>query len=123
MKNNICSAVSAPSIVIEEVGMPFDGLQYILSCIVTVDNSVDTDITITSQWMLPDSVAMRDTTVSTDTIGNLEQQHNLIFKPLLIKYEGTYRCTTVIEPRESVEFIDVTNGRAATMKSFVVKSK
>ena len=119
---SLSPAVPTPSIVIEEVGMPFNGSEYILSCIVTIDHSVDTNI-ITSQWMLPDGVAMTDTTVATDTIGNLEQRHDLIFKPLLIKHEGTYRCTTVIGAQESVEFIDATNGRAETMKSIVVKSK
>ena len=89
----------------------------------TVDHSVDTDIIISSQWLLPDGVAMRDTTVATETIGNLEQLHNLIFTPLLTKYEGTYRCTTVIGAQESAEFLDVTNGRATAVKSFVVKSK
>ena len=80
------SAVPAPSVVIEEVGMPFKGSEYILSCIVTVDDSVDTGITISSQWQVPEDMHISDSTLSSDieTVGNL-QRHNLIFRPLLLR--------------------------------------
>ena len=98
--HSLSPAVTAPSVVIEEVGMPFNGSQYILSCNVTVDDSVDTDITISSQWLLPPG----DVSNITVTEG---QQHNpqLIFRPLRSQDGGNYTCTTTISPTEHDMFV------------------
>ena len=97
---SLSPAVPAPSVVIEEVDMPFNGSQYILSCNVTVDDSVDTDITISSQWLLPPD----DVSNITVTEG---QQHNpqLIFRPLRSQDRGNYTCTTTISPAEDDMFV------------------
>ena len=103
------NTVPAPSVVIEEVGMPFNGSEYILSCIVTVDDSVDTDITISSQWLDNggrDPATEATVSNRTESRGNREQQHNLMFTPLRNQDGGMYTCTTAISPAEKNEFIE-----------------
>ena len=100
--NDLSPAGPAPSVVIEEVGMPFNGSEYILSCNVTVDHSVDTDINISSLWQPQD---MNVTSVTTESLGKLEQQHILTFRPLRSQDGVEYTCTTTISPTEKQEFV------------------
>ena len=68
-------------------------------CIVTVNDSVDTDIIIHSQWLLPatEEVLAYDTlTYATETVGNMEQRNNLTFNPLLFHHEETYICNASV---------------------------
>ena len=97
---SLSPVVPAPSVVIEEVGMPFNGSQYILSCNVTVDDSVDTAVNISSQWLLPLDEVSNNTEIR-------EQQHNpqLIFRPLCSDDKGNYTCTTTISPTEHDMFV------------------
>ena len=91
--------VRTPSVVIEDAGVPVNGSEYILLCIVTVDDSVDTDIIILSQWLLPATEEMLpyDTlTYDTETVGNMEQRNNLTFNPLLFHHEETYICNASV---------------------------
>ena len=106
------SAVPAPSVVIKEVGMPFNGSEYILSCIVTVDDSVDTAITISSQWQVPGDI---NDTISENT--ETEQQHNLIFRPLRSQDSGEYTCNTTISPTEFVLQTTANNTTSVVVKS------
>ena len=118
------NTVPAPSVIIEEVSMPFNGSEYILSCIVTVDDSVNTDITISSQWLDNggrDPAAKSNVHNNTKPVGNLEQQHNLTFSPLGSQDGGIYTCTTTISPEEKDEFIDQTTANNVT--DIHVKSK
>ena len=82
--------------------MPFNGSEYILSCNVTVDHSVDTDINISSLWFPQD---MTVTSVTIEPLGKLEQQHNLTFRPLRSQDGGKYTCTATISPTESQKFV------------------
>ena len=96
--------------------MPFNGSEYILSCIVSVDDSVDTAITISSQWLVPGGI---NDTISENT--ETEQQHNLTFRPLRSQDRGEYTCTTTISPQEHTEFVLQTTADNTT--SVVVKGK
>ena len=103
------NAVPAPSLAIEEVGMPFNGSEYILSCIVTVDDRVDTGITISSQWLDNGGTdpATEDTVSNrTESEGSLKQRHILMFTPLRSQDGGMYTCTTTISPKVENEFIE-----------------
>ena len=88
--------------------MPFNGSQYTLSCTVTVDDSVDTDITISSQWLVTGGrdVAAEDTVSNrTERVGDLEQRHDLTFSPLRSQDRGTYIYTTSVNPEGGIQFI------------------
>ena len=102
--------------------MPFNGSEYILSCIVTVDGSVNTDITISSQWLGNGDMDTADTmSNNTESEGDLEQQHSLTFSPLRSQDDGMYTCTTTISPEENNEFINQTT--VNKMTHVTVKSK
>ena len=114
-------AVPPPSVVIEEVGMPFNGSEYILSCIVTVDDSVNTDIIISSQWLVPEEVIADDSvSYTTETVGNLKQRNNMMFSPLFFHHEGMYTCNASVNALEN-EFI--VGATANTAMSVVVYCK
>ena len=86
---------------ISDDGPPFNGSVYDIICTVIVDDSVDTNIIISSQWILPNG------TVNDEIISNpseLEQQHTLTFEPLRSEYNGTYICSISITPDDD-EFI------------------
>ena len=92
---------------IEAVGTPYNGSEYILTCIVTVNNSVDTNITISSQWMMPPGTDTTDNTISDSSeTEELEHQRNLTFSPLHSGDSGEYTCNATITPEEEgAEFI------------------
>ena len=101
----VLHSVPAPFVVIEAVGTPYNGSEYILTCIVTVDDSVDTNITTSSQWMMPPDTDTTDNT-SSERVGELEHQHNLTFSPLRSGDSGEYTCNATITPEEEgAEFI------------------
>ena len=88
----IIFVVPTPTIIIEEVGVPLLGFEYTLSCIVTVDDSVDTNITIVTEWRLPAA----EIPGIVQTIDDLRQAHNLTFQSLQLQHEGNYTCTAVV---------------------------
>ena len=115
------SAVPTPSVVIEEVGAPFNGLEYILTCIVAVDDSVNTDITISSEWLVPEEVIADDSvSYTTETVGNLKQRKNMMFSPLLFYHEGMYTCNASVNAQENEFIVEAT---ANTMITVVVYCK
>ena len=64
-----------------------------------VDDSVNTDITISSQW-LNDTGVMTGNTISNNSEEmGLEERHNLTFSPLRSEDDGMYRCTATITPK------------------------
>ena len=117
-------SVPAPSVVIEAVGTPYNGSEYILTCIVRVDDSVDTDITTSSQWMLPTDTDTTDNMISdsSERVGEFEQQHNLTFRPLRSGDKGMYVCTAAISPEERAKFI-VGTLNASIATAITVQSK
>ena len=108
---------------IEAVGTPYNGSKYILTCVVIVDDSVDTDITISSQWMLPTDTDITDNTISdsSERVGAFEQRHNLTLRPLRSGDTGIYVCTAAINPEERPTFIVETSSAYAT--AVTVQSK
>ena len=117
---SIMCTVPAPSVVIKEVGMPFNGTQYTLSCIVRVDNSVDTAINISSQWLNNTPTVMTGDTVSENSERmNLVQIHNLTFSPLTSGDEGLYMCNTTVVSESQF----VTGSSADTTTTVTVKGK
>ena len=117
------SAVPPPSIVIEDVNEPFNGSEYILSCIVTVDDSVNTDITISSQWLVPEAVIGDDSvSYSIETVGNLEQRNDMMFNPIQFHHEGMYTCSASVNAQKN-EFIDEESAASSTMTSIIVYCK
>ena len=70
-----------------------------------VDDSVNTDITISSQW-LDDTGVMTGSTISDSSeTFNLEQQRNLTFSPLRSEDKGVYRCNATISPEDGTQFV------------------
>ena len=103
--------------------MPFNGSEYVLSCTVSVDSSVDTDTSISSQWVDSNGMLVSGPYVSSNTeeLGDLQQWSNLTFRPLRSEDEGTYTCNTTITPKVMADFI--VQASANTTKSTVVKSE
>ena len=85
--------------------MSFNGIVYGLTCIVTVDDNVDTNIIISSQWILPNNnIMVPDTINESISESALEQQHTLTFEPLRREDNGSYICEVTITPEDD-EFI------------------
>ena len=61
----------------------------------TVYDTVDTDVTISSRWELPESVT-GGTSTSVQTIDNLHHIHNTTFQPLQLQHRGNYLCIAVV---------------------------
>ena len=99
--------VPAPSVVITETATPFNGAEFSLSCSVTVDQSVDTPVNISTHWLLPHYTDTPNTISSniTERISELQQLHNLIFRPLHSQDSGSYSCTATIISSESDHFV------------------
>ena len=62
-----------------------------------VDNSVNTDITISSQWDNDPGPVMTENTIYSKM--GLQERHNLTFSPLHSEDNGMYRCTATITPK------------------------
>ena len=73
---------------------------YDLICTVIVNDNVDTNIIISSEWILPNDM-VNDEIISNPS--ELEQQHTLTFQPLRSEDNGTYICSVSITPDD--EFI------------------
>ena len=103
--------------------MPFNGSEYILSCTVSVDSSVDTGTSIFSQWVDSTGMLVSAPTITntTERHGDLQQWSNLTFRPLRSEDEGTYICNTTVTPDEMAEFVE--QASANTTKSTVVESE
>ena len=82
--------------------MSFNGSVYGLICTVTVDDNVDTNIIISSQWILPTDM-IHHTINESISESALEQQHTLTFEPLRSEDNGSYICEVTITPED--EFI------------------
>ena len=86
----------------------------------TVDDSVNTDITISSQWLVPEAVT-GDASVSytIETVGNLKQRSDMMFSPIQFYHEGVYTCSASV----NAQFIDEESAASSTMTSIVVYCK
>ena len=89
---SISCAVPDPTVVIEEVGAPYSGFEYTLSCIVTVNDTVGTAANIYSVWQLPENVTEGIST-SVQNTDNLHQILNSTFQP---PHEGNYVCGVIV---------------------------
>ena len=103
--------------------MPFNGSEYVLSCTVSVNSSVDTDISITSQWVDSTgmSVSAPNVTSNTEGLGSLQQHTNLTFRPLRSEDDGNYTCSATVTPEQMADFI--VEATATETYSVTVKSK
>ena len=100
--------------------MPFIGSEYVLSCTVSVNSSVDTGISISSQWVDSTGMSVSAPNVTSNTEG-LQQRTNLTFTPLRSEDDGIYTCNAVVTPEQMTDFIvEVT---ATESYSVTVKSK
>ncbi len=95
---SVAYVVPSPTITIGTVGKPYNGTTYSLTCTVTVDSSVDTDISTSSQWSYSGDVTSSDTITSTTEKQGLLQHTNLTFNPLHSLDGKSYTCTVDIEP-------------------------
>ena len=73
---------------------------YGLTCIVTVD---DTNIIISSQWILPTDIIHH--TIS-ESVSKLGLQQSLTFTPLRSDDSGIYKCNTTISSEGGDEYIN-----------------
>ena len=93
-------AVPAPLVIIEEIGTPFDGSEFTISCIVKVNKSVDTDINIYTHWLLPMRQNYRKTMFNiSERVTELVGRHSLTFKPLRSQDSGQYVCNATTTPQ------------------------
>ena len=100
-------SVPVPSVVITETATPFNGTEFSLSCTVTVDQSVDTPVNISTHWLLPHYTDTPSTISSnmTEKISELQQLHNLTFRPLHSQDSGSYSCNATIISTKSNQFV------------------
>ena len=78
---------------------------YGLTCIVTVDDNVDTNIIISSQWILPTDMIHYTISNTTESVSKLSLQNNLTFTPLRSDDSGIYKCNTTISSEGGAEYI------------------
>ena len=92
------STVSVPIIKVDSVGIPYIGTNYILSCVISVSQYVDTNISISSNWSLSSGpiTSSHIITNSTEETEN-KQVTDLMFNPLRRDDNGSYTCTAGIE--------------------------
>ena len=93
--------VPAPTISVVKDYTPFNGTKFNITCTVEVDVAVDTPITITSEWVLPQHVNNSGTisNISKTETKKLRQNHTLIFRPLRGEDNGTYTCRARVQPK------------------------
>ena len=102
------------------MGIPFNGSEYVLSCTVSVNSSVDTGISISSQWVNSTGMLVSAPNVTNNTEG-LQQRTNLTFRPLRSEDDGTYTCNATVTPEQMTDFI--VEATATETYSVTVKSK
>ena len=99
-------AVPAPLVIIEEIGTPFNGSEFTLSCIVKVNKSVDTGINISTNWLLPMRQNDRETMfIISQRVTELVGRHNLTFKPLRSQDSGQYVCNATISSQNRDSYV------------------
>ena len=120
----ICCTVPSPTVDIETVGMPYIGSEYILTCIVGVNDGVNTNITISSQWLNSTGPVLTEGTISinAERIMDLEHRHNMTFRPLRSRDKRKYTCTANITQEDS-SFIEHTSVTGSDMIDVAVESK
>ena len=118
---SVTRAVPPPTITIGRVGEPYNGTTYSLTCTVTVDSSVDTGISISSQWSYSGDMTSSDIITNTTERQGLQQQTNLTFNPLRSQDDRTYACTVDIDSATLTAY--VLGNSASEDVSISVKSK
>ena len=82
----------------------------------TVDKSVNTNITISSQWLNDTGLVITDSTTISNNSENIKWQHNLTFSPLRSEDEGVYKCTATISPEDNTFINRTTNNNSIEVK-------
>ena len=82
----------------------------------TVDKSVNTDITISTQWLNDTGPVITDSTTISNNSDNMEWQHNLTFSPLRSGDRGVYTCTATITPEDNTFTNQTTNNNSIEVK-------
>ena len=114
-------AVPAPFAMFEETAIPFNGTEFNLTCNVTVDMSVDTEVAISTQWLLPSGKENTGTISNvSERVSQLEQLHYLTFRPLRSEDSGVYRCKATVTPTNG-DFVK--QNTASNNSLLVVRSK
>ena len=68
-----------------------------------VDDSVNTIITISSQWLNDTIPVVTENTISSNSEEmGLEERHNLTFSPLRSEDDGMYNCIAIITPEDGM---------------------
>ena len=105
----------------EEAAIPFNGTDFNLTCTVTVDKSVDTEVNISTQWLLPSHKENTGTISNVpERVSQLEQLHYLTFRPLRSEDSGSYRCNATVTPMNG-DFVK--QNTASNNSLLVVRSK
>ena len=103
--------VPAPTVDIVPVGEPINGTLYNLSCTVRVIDSVNTGVSISSEWLLANEPDNSSTiSIVSEEVVRLEQRHNLTFTPLRGADAGEYVCRANITPSVNTDFIVESSG-------------
>ena len=99
--------VPAPTISVVKDYTPYNGTKFNMTCTVEVDVAVDTDITIYSEWVLPQHVNNSGTIIYkiSKTETKLKQSRTLIFRPLRGEDNGTYTCRGRVQPTRGDKYI------------------
>ena len=114
-------AAPAPLVMIEEAAVPFNGTEFNLTCTVTVDKSVGTEVNISMQWLLPSDKENTGTISNVpERVSQLEQLHYLTFRPLRSEDSGVYRCNAIVRPTNG-DFVK--QSTASNYSLLVVRSK
>lgn len=97
--------VPSPTIIIGLVGESYNGTTYSVTCTITLDSSVDTDLSISSQWSYTGDMTSYDTITTTTEQQGLLQQTNLTFRPLRTQDAKRYTCTVDIEQANPTAYV------------------
>ena len=95
--------VPTPLVTVVPVGKPYNGTTHTLTCTATVDASVDTNITIPSQWTASSVNNLSSIpTISSSSAGQRRaHQTNLTFRPLRSEDEQQYTCSVEVSSSSS----------------------
>ena len=96
--------VPPPLVTVVPVGKPYNGTTHTLTCTATVDASVDTNITISSQWIATSVNNLSFVpTISSSAGQRRAHQTHLTFGPLRSEDEQQYTCS--VEVSSSSPFV------------------
>ena len=105
-------------------GILYVGGNVTLECLIRLDNTVDTSVTVAVVWSPSDGVAITNTsryTVSPVTGSFLKYNATLYVSNLIVADSGGYTCITTASPDPPSPFIVSSEGQSATLSITVGK--